>query len=105
MVKDKNKQRLSIDICIKSKPENVNDNNKMLIFCKVVFVEKDNFALSHIIDIADMNDEDFDGVPNEDDRCPDTAPGAKVDDKGCALNPDDEDLDGVLRRVTLESHS
>ena len=35
-------------------------------------------------------------MPNEDDRCPDTAPRAKVDDKGCALNPDDEDLDGVL---------
>ena len=35
-------------------------------------------------------------MPNEDDRCPDTPPGAKVDDKGCTLNPDDEDLDGVL---------
>ena len=40
------------------------------------------------------NDEDFDGVPNEDDRCPDTPPGDKVDDKGCSLNPDDQDLDG-----------
>ena len=65
VVKDKNKQRLSIDICIKSMPENVDDNNKMFIFCKIVFVEKDNFALSHIIDIADMNDENFDEEINK----------------------------------------
>jgi len=37
-------------------------------------------------------DSDNDGVPDVDDRCPDTPAGAPVDSRGCAL---DEDGDGV----------
>jgi OOP family OmpA-OmpF porin len=38
-------------------------------------------------------DRDHDGVPDDDDRCPGTPPGARVDAVGCAL---DSDNDGVF---------
>ena len=37
-------------------------------------------------------DSDHDGVPDDDDRCPDTPRGVSVDDNGC---PGDQDHDGV----------
>lgn len=40
-------------------------------------------------------DSDRDGVPNPEDRCPDSAPGQPVDPTGCALARD-SDADGVL---------
>lgn len=40
-------------------------------------------------------DSDRDGVPNRDDRCPNTPPGVAVDPTGCPL-PRDSDGDGVL---------
>jgi hypothetical protein len=30
-------------------------------------------------------DDDNDGVPNDDDRCPDTPPGAGIDQNGCTI--------------------
>lgn len=41
-----------------------------------------------------VGDRDGDGVPDSHDRCPDTAPGSRVDEHGCAL-ADDADGDGV----------
>jgi len=40
-------------------------------------------------------DSDHDGVPNSEDRCPDTAPGRPVDPTGCAF-AQDSDGDGVV---------
>lgn len=42
--------------------------------------------------LAQSADKDGDGIPNDQDDCPYTAAGAKVDRTGCAL---DEDFDGV----------
>jgi outer membrane protein OmpA-like peptidoglycan-associated protein len=41
-------------------------------------------------------DSDGDGVPDSQDRCPGTAPGARVDAQGCEL---DSDRDGVVDRL------
>ena len=41
-------------------------------------------------------DSDGDGVPDNADRCPGTAPGARVDAQGCEL---DSDKDGVVDRL------
>ena len=41
-------------------------------------------------------DKDKDGVPDDDDRCPGTPPGARVDAVGCALDSDDDGVfDGI----------
>ena len=40
-------------------------------------------------------DVDGDGVPNEDDDCPDTSPDARADDTGCSCDQLDTDDDGV----------
>ncbi|MFQ5335127.1 MAG: SPOR domain-containing protein [Flavobacteriales bacterium] len=47
----------------------------------------------------DMADEDADGVSDFDDNCPNTPPGAPVNDAGC---PTDEDADGVPDYLDLE---
>ena len=41
-----------------------------------------------------MSDKDGDGVQDKNDQCPQTAKGAKVDSRGCAVN-NDKDGDGV----------
>ncbi|MBF0175777.1 MAG: OmpA family protein [Magnetococcales bacterium] len=47
-------------------------------------------------------DADGDGVPDEDDACPNTLKGMRVDTKGC---PVDEDMDGVLNEQDLCPHT
>jgi hypothetical protein len=41
-------------------------------------------------------DPDGDGVPVYEDWCPDTAPGAVVDEHGCSGDQRDSDADGVM---------
>jgi OOP family OmpA-OmpF porin len=41
-------------------------------------------------------DADMDGVPDNIDVCPKTAPGTKVDERGCMIMEKDSDGDGVL---------
>ncbi|MCP4250952.1 MAG: hypothetical protein GY778_28275 [bacterium] len=40
-------------------------------------------------------DEDGDGIDEEDDRCPGTASGAEIDERGCACDQLDDDEDGI----------
>ena len=47
---------------------------------------------------AGPRDADKDGIPDREDRCPDTPPGQAVDPTGCPL-PSDADGDGVLDGV------
>ncbi|MDO3381281.1 di-heme oxidoredictase family protein [Gilvimarinus algae] len=60
-----------------------------------------NFSLA-IDDIVyegggDAADDDGDGVPNQNDACPNTPAGTSVDSNGCAVStPTDSDNDGVL---------
>ena len=55
-----------------------------------------NVGLSYMLGSRPLPDSDSDGVPNNRDRCPDTAPGAQVDGAGC---PVDSDSDGVANGV------
>lgn len=50
------------------------------------------FKLGLCIKIGKNRDSDGDGVIDDDDECPDTPLGVKVDEKGC---PKDRDLDGI----------
>lgn len=47
-----------------------------------------------------VSDRDGDGLPDTEDRCPDTPPGARVDQYGCSLE-DDADGDGVPDAVDM----
>ena len=51
--------------------------------------------------IVILTDEDKDGVPNEDDVCPGTLPGVRVDQLGCPLNIYDKDFDGVTDDIDV----
>ena len=44
-------------------------------------------------------DEDFDGVLNGLDQCPDTKPFAEVDENGCSIEQRDDDQDGVINEI------
>ncbi len=53
-------------------------------------------------ELLNGNDDDNDGVANDADQCPNTAPGAQVDANGCEVVVDgDDDNDGVLNSVDL----
>ncbi|MDA3930713.1 MAG: OmpA family protein [Prolixibacteraceae bacterium] len=45
-----------------------------------------------VVKISREKDQDHDGVPDNEDECPDTPEGVKVDEKGCPL---DTDKDGI----------
>ncbi|WP_424987830.1 thrombospondin type 3 repeat-containing protein [Flagellimonas alvinocaridis] len=46
-------------------------------------------------------DDDYDGIPNDDDICPDTPFGEKVNEFGCAESQLDTDQDGVTNNIDL----
>lgn len=48
-----------------------------------------------------LPDADADGILDKDDNCPNTKPGALVDEKGCAYAQNDDDGDGVLNPLDL----
>ena len=52
-------------------------------------------------DGIDETDTDGDGVPDDTDTCPNTAPGAPVDGSGCADNQRDSDNDNVTDDVDV----
>ncbi len=53
-------------------------------------------TVTKLVEQAPVLDSDNDGVSDANDRCPNSAPGAKVDSTGCAIVVDgDDDRDGV----------
>jgi hypothetical protein len=50
-------------------------------------LDRDTFAM---LPIDDRPDDDDDGIPDPDDRCPDTKKGARVDFDGCPLDKEKE---------------
>ncbi len=46
-------------------------------------------------------DNDYDGIPNDDDICPDTLFGEKVNEFGCAESQLDTDQDGVTNNIDM----
>ncbi len=53
-------------------------------------------TVTKLVEQAPALDSDNDGVSDQNDRCPNSAPGAKVDSTGCAIAVDgDDDRDGV----------
>jgi photosystem II stability/assembly factor-like uncharacterized protein len=46
-------------------------------------------------------DDDFDGVSNVDDLCPNTAPDAEVNSMGCAASQLDDDNDGITNDIDV----
>ncbi len=54
--------------------------------------DKERYKGVDFKDIVDNSDSDGDGVKDDNDKCPGTAKGAKVDSKGCEI---DNDEDGV----------
>ena len=55
-------------------------------------LQEENKTITQKLDSL-LTDEDEDGVPNANDLCPETPPGARVDGAGCAV---DTDLDGII---------
>jgi hypothetical protein len=54
------------------------------------------------IDIGVVFDSDYDGVPDDDDQCPNTAFGAHVDPRGCALEQLDHHGNPLPKKVHVE---
>ena len=48
-----------------------------------------------------FEDSDFDGIPNEQDLCPNTPTNSVVDANGCSQAQIDKDLDGVHNEIDL----
>ncbi|HET8690199.1 MAG TPA: PBP1A family penicillin-binding protein [Candidatus Saccharimonadales bacterium] len=54
-----------------------------------------NHLPSNSCHVEQPKDSDNDGVNDDKDKCPNTAPGVKVDKNGCEVKPTDSDGDGV----------
>lgn len=63
-------------------------------------------TVTKLVEQAPALDSDNDGVSDANDRCPNSAPGAKVDSTGCAIAVDgDDDRDGVANSRDVCPHS
>ena len=54
------------------------------------------------ISIDVIFDSDFDGVPDDQDLCPNTPPGMAVDEHGCAASQVDHHGNPLPRQVTVD---
>ncbi|MGZ2369045.1 PorP/SprF family type IX secretion system membrane protein [Ancylomarina sp. YFZ004] len=83
----------------KSTPKIKNDQLEELKYLKDILEDKYNKInqlekeLESYAEISRVNDQDRDGVLDENDKCPNTPPFYRVDDRGCSL---DTDNDGIV---------
>ena len=74
-------------------------NQSQLDFMPSVWY-KDDYT-EYLIDCPEVFDDDFDGVINDIDACPDTPTGENVNETGCSQSQLDDDNDGVMNDVDL----
>lgn len=81
-----------------TKPEKTENKKSSIKSVKVIdeyqYIKPYSVEKTPKVIVVESNDQDFDGILDEDDQCPNSKKGEEVDQFGCLLKPD-SDKDGV----------